>query len=111
MSKSKVGIEFPGTLYMSGCGGMFPLLLTIMQDDGCCVMVGMLFGTGGGDLGGEGLSRVIIPGLTGYPELETEDGPGVVETRDWLLLDEILVVSEIKLKFKTLLQAEVKLCF
>lgn len=35
----------------------------------------------------------MIDGLAGYPELDTDDGPGVVVTRDWLLLDDILVVS------------------
>lgn len=78
---------------MGGCRQV--PFVAIIHDEGwlfCCMLPVP------GDRGGDGLSKVIMPGLAGYPELETEDGPGVVETRDWVLLDEILVVSRIKKK-------------
>lgn len=46
-----------------------------------------------GERGGEGLSKLITEGLAGYPELETEEGPGVEVILDWLLLEDTLVVS------------------
>lgn len=48
---------------------------------------------GWGERGGEGLSKFMTDGLAGYPELDTDDGPGVVVTLDWLLLDDMLVES------------------
>lgn len=46
--------------------------------EGCCAALTW----GGGDLGGDGLSKLITEGLAGYPELVTEDGPGVVGVRE-----------------------------
>lgn len=54
----------------------------------------------------------MMDGLAGYPELDTEDGPGVVVTRDWLLLDEMLVVSDGKnVYFRFFTNKRCKLCY
>nr|CAH7731394.1 unnamed protein product [Callosobruchus chinensis] len=65
--------------------------ITSVKDAGCCCGTGVV-GTVLGDLGGEGLSKLMIEGLAGYPEEDTEEGPGVVAV---LLFAAVAVEDEI----------------